>query len=89
MATVFEDVRVFDGSAEELSAAADVLIDEGRIAAIAPRGQLADPRALKAARVSGRGRTLLPGLIDCHDITVTERVVGVWQDGRELERSKR
>ncbi len=64
--TLFEGVRLFDGNADELSAPADLLVDEGRIAAIAPQGQLADPRALGARRVSGRGRTLLPGLIDCH-----------------------
>jgi imidazolonepropionase-like amidohydrolase len=55
-------VRIFDGRSDALSAPSDVLIKEGRIAAIAPPGELREA----AERIDGRGRTLLPGLIDCH-----------------------
>jgi len=55
-ATLFEQVRVFDGNA--LKPPQDVLIVDGRIASgSAPSN---------ATRVDGRGKTLLPGLIDCH-----------------------
>src|SRR5438552_13199919 len=55
-ATVFEQVRVFDGNA--LSAPVDVVVVDGRIAT--------GPAPADAQRVDGRGKTLLPGLIDCH-----------------------
>ncbi len=63
---VFEEVRYFDGSADSLSGPSEVLVAGGRIVAIAPPGGLRDPRAAQAERVSGHGRTLLPGLIDAH-----------------------
>lgn len=61
-AVLFEEVRLFDG----FSAAgpSDVLIDGGRIAAVGPHGTL--PASPRATRIDGRGKTLLPGLIDCH-----------------------
>ena len=60
-AVLFEEVRIFDGL--EASGPADVLIEGGRIAGIGPHGSFADAKAL---RIDGRGKTLLPGLIDCH-----------------------
>lgn len=57
---VIREARVFDG--ERVWPRADVLVRDGRIAAIAERlTEVGD-----AAEVSGRGRTLLPGLIDAH-----------------------
>ncbi len=61
-AVLFEEVRIFDGDSDALSAPIDVLVKDGRIAAIAPHGEIREA----AARVDGRGKTLLPGLIDCH-----------------------
>ena len=54
------DVRVFDG--EKVIAATDVLVREGRIAAVG--SLLAIPDGVPV--VDGKGRTLLPGLIDAH-----------------------
>ena len=62
-ATLFESVRIFDGS-DALTPESDVLIENGRIAAIAPHGTIAAPAG--AEHIDGRGKTLLPGLIDCH-----------------------
>ncbi|YCK35651.1 amidohydrolase family protein [Actinomadura sp. ATCC 39365] len=59
MRTLIRDVRVFDG--EHTIATADVLIEDGLIAAV---GTGADHPA--DAEVDGTGRTLLPGLIDAH-----------------------
>jgi imidazolonepropionase-like amidohydrolase len=58
---LFRNVRVFDGVTPRLSEPTDVLVRGNLIARIAP-GQSAP-----AARVlEGRGRTLMPGLIDVH-----------------------
>ena len=62
-ATLFRGVRVFDG--ERMLGERDVLVQDGRIARVgtgisAPAG---------AAVVDGRGKTLLPGLIDAHTHT--------------------
>ncbi|MFF0868242.1 amidohydrolase family protein [Nonomuraea sp. NPDC003560] len=59
MRTVIRNVRVFDG--EHTIATADVVIEDGLIAAVGSgAGRPAD------AEVDGTGRTLLPGLIDAH-----------------------
>lgn len=59
---VFRDVRVFDGTATELTEPLSVLVQGNRIAAIG-----SDLEAPAQARViEGRGRTLMPGLIDVH-----------------------
>ena len=58
---LFRDVRVFDGVGPTLSSPTHVLVRGNTIAAIGD--DAADP----AARVvEGRGRTLMPGLIDVH-----------------------
>ena len=57
---VVRGARVFDG--ERTWPALDVLVDQGRIAAV---GENLDVPA-GTATVDGRGQTLLPGLIDAH-----------------------
>jgi imidazolonepropionase-like amidohydrolase len=63
MATYFANVTLFDG--RTVRRRAGVLVADGRIEWVG-----AHPRAPKAARsavpVEGDGRTLTPGLIDCH-----------------------
>lgn len=53
-------VRLFDG--REVLPRADVLVRDGRIAAVGPDLDL----PAEVATVDGAGRTLLPGLIDAH-----------------------
>lgn len=60
---VVQGAAVFDGHA--LHPDSDVLVREGRIAALGRPGQRLDVPA-GAAVIAGRGRTLLPGLIDSH-----------------------
>lgn len=60
--TLFRDVRVFDGSSSGLSAPTDVLVSGNRIARIAP----AQAAPAGGTVIEGRGRTLMPGLIDVH-----------------------
>ncbi|HEX9939219.1 MAG TPA: hypothetical protein VGB15_18900, partial [Longimicrobium sp.] len=62
-ATLFRGVRVFDG--ERMLGARDVLVQNGRIARVGTG--IAAPAG--AAVVDGRGKTLLPGLIDAHTHT--------------------
>lgn len=62
--TLFRDVRVFDGTSDTLSASTSVLVDGNRIAAI---GEAPEPGAdERRTVVDGRGRILMPGLIDAH-----------------------
>jgi imidazolonepropionase-like amidohydrolase len=60
--TLFRNVRVFDGRAEALSAPTDVLVRGNSIAAIRAGQQ----PPTDATVIDGRGRTLMPGLIDVH-----------------------
>lgn len=59
---LFRDVRVLDTANGHLGPATDVLVRGNRIAAI---GAAARP-APGATVIEGRGRTLMPGLIDVH-----------------------
>lgn len=59
---VFRDVRVLDTVRGTLGTPTDVLVRGNRIVAIAPGAPASDT----ATVVDGRGRTLMPGLIDMH-----------------------
>jgi imidazolonepropionase-like amidohydrolase len=60
--TLFRNVRVFDGRSAELSAPTDVLVRGDTIAAI----RTGQTPGAGARVIEGRGRTLMPGLIDVH-----------------------
>jgi imidazolonepropionase-like amidohydrolase len=62
-AVLVRDVAVLDVESGVRVAGRDVLLRDGRIAAIEPTGRVA---ASEAAVVEGAGATLLPGLIDMH-----------------------
>ena len=62
-ATLFTDVRVFDGTSPTLSAPSNVLVRGGVIERIAAE-PIAD--ATDARTIAGGGRVLMPGLIDAH-----------------------
>jgi imidazolonepropionase-like amidohydrolase len=64
-AIVFEDVRVFDGTAGQLSGPTNVLVTGNVIRTISP-APIADPPGSTVQRIRGGGRTLMPGLIDNH-----------------------
>src|SRR5205807_6177576 len=72
---VFGDA-LLDPATEELTGAAVVVVEGGRVAAAGPRDRVHVPA--DAVRVDAGGLTLLPGLIDCH---VHLRSRG---DGRDL-----
>ncbi len=60
--TLFTNVRIFDGTHGRLSAPSNVLVQGNTIARISA-GAIDAPGA---RRIDGRGRTLMPGLIDMH-----------------------
>jgi imidazolonepropionase-like amidohydrolase len=64
-AVLFENVRVFDGKSERLSAPRNVLVVGNRIQKIS-EGPIAPPAGSELTRIAGNGRTLMPGLIDAH-----------------------
>jgi imidazolonepropionase-like amidohydrolase len=81
---VIRSVRLVDGVAETARDHVDVTVDGDRIAAIGPSGS-GTPPPEGAQVIDGAGRTLLPGLIDCHahypiDTTVDDGFAQFRQD---------
>jgi imidazolonepropionase-like amidohydrolase len=71
---LFHDIRLIDGVADAARMPMDVLVLGDRIAAVQPsdparRASMLAERGLDGAglaQLDGAGRTLLPGLVDCH-----------------------
>lgn len=64
-ATLYENVRVFNGSAEKLTPPTNVLVVGNTIKTISSK-PIEIPQGIVATRIDGGGRTLMPGLIDAH-----------------------
>ena len=62
---LFENVRIFDGKSDTLSASMNVLVRGNTIEKISKDPIPADRRA-DTKIIAGGGRTLMPGLIDMH-----------------------
>jgi imidazolonepropionase-like amidohydrolase len=69
---LFEDVRIFNGTAGALSAPSNVLV-VGNVIKTISTGAIADPPGMNVQRIRGGGRTLMPGLIDNHWHTLLAR----------------
>lgn len=63
--TLFENVRIFDGTSEQLSAPSNVLVVGKKIQKIST-GSVPRPVEGSLTRINGGGRVLMPGLIDAH-----------------------
>ena len=63
MAIAIHHVRLIDGTGQAIEPAT-VIVRNSKIAAAGPSRTISIPRG--AARINGRGLTVLPGLIDCH-----------------------
>lgn len=61
---LLRDIRLIDGTGADPREHVDVLVADGLISAVAPTGTLPTGERLRV--VEGRGRTLLPGFLDCH-----------------------
>ena len=64
-AVLIENVRIFNGTSERLSAPSNVLVVGNAIKAIST-APIAAPENAAVTRIAGGGRTLMPGLIDAH-----------------------
>ena len=74
---IFANVRVLDGSSPEGEHDRFVRVEGGRIAEVSDRPL----RSETARHIDGRGRTLMPGLIDCH-VHVTATLVDLARNAR-------
>ena len=68
-ATLFQNVRIYDGKSSTLSVATNVLVKGNHIERISAQPITADG----ATVIAGNGRTLMPGLIDAHWHTMMVR----------------
>jgi imidazolonepropionase-like amidohydrolase len=75
--TIFANVRVLDGSSPEGEHDRFVRVEGNRIAEVSDRPL----RSEVARHIDGRGRTLMPGLIDCH-VHVTATLVDLARNAR-------
>lgn len=64
-AILYENVRVFDGTADKLSAPKNVLVIGNTINTISSK-PIVIPQGLATTKLEGGGRTLMPGLTDAH-----------------------
>ena len=64
-ATLFQNVRIFDGKSGALSPPSNVLVRGNRIERISAAATVTD-RPAETTVIDGGGRTLMPGLIDAH-----------------------
>lgn len=63
--TLYENVRIFDGVSENLTAPMNVLIAGNRIKTVSSN-PIPIPKDSEVIVINGSGRTLMPGLIDAH-----------------------
>ena len=71
-AILFENVRIFDGKSDTLSAGMNVLVRGNTIDKISKNPIPSDLSAITKI-IAGGGRTLMPGLIDMHWHTMLVR----------------
>lgn len=60
---LFKNVKVFDGNSDQLTATTSVLVEGNKIVKL---GSGIQPPDKTTTVIEGRGRTLMPGLIDAH-----------------------
>jgi imidazolonepropionase-like amidohydrolase len=63
--TLFENVRIFNGTASQLSPPSNVLVVNNKIQKIST-ASIPAPSGASLTRIKGNGRVLMPGLIDNH-----------------------
>ena len=71
-ATVFQNVRIFDGKSGQLSGPSHVLVRGNKIERVSST-PIAAPSGADTTVIDGGGRTLMPGLIDMHWHTMLVR----------------
>lgn len=85
-ATLYENVRVFNGTSDKLSAPTNVLVVGNTIKTISNK-PVDVPEGVTVTRITGDGRTLMPGLIDMHThIYLTAPMVDYVQPNPPIEK---
>jgi imidazolonepropionase-like amidohydrolase len=77
--TLLTNLRLFDGTTLAMQTGRDILVENGRIAALLPAGTGPD----EADRIDCGGRAVTPGLIDCHwhaTLVSVSQIVALTQD---------
>ncbi|MER3495149.1 MAG: hydrolase [Mastigocladus sp. ERB_26_2] len=64
--TLFENVRIFNGISEQLSAPSNVLVVVGNKIQTISTASIPTPTEISLTRINGGGRVLMPGLINAH-----------------------
>jgi imidazolonepropionase-like amidohydrolase len=75
--TIITNVTVIDGLGNEPMAGRDLLIKDGKIAAIGTSGSTKVPLPKGALEIDGKGLTVMPGLMDLH-----VHLQGGWANGQ-------
>jgi imidazolonepropionase-like amidohydrolase len=65
ISVIFENVRIFNGTSEQLSAPSNVLV-VGNVIKEISNTPISAPSGISVTQIQGNGRTLMPGLIDNH-----------------------
>jgi imidazolonepropionase-like amidohydrolase len=73
LATLFRNVRIFDGKSSQLSAPSNVLVRGNKIERISSTA-ISTEQGANTVLIDAGGRTLMPGLIDAHWHTMLIRV---------------
>jgi hypothetical protein len=63
-AVAFTNVQLFDADARSFLAGQTVVVEKGKIVSVGPAGSARVPAGAQV--IDGRGKTLVPGLWDCH-----------------------
>ncbi|MGY6521709.1 MAG: amidohydrolase family protein [Mongoliitalea sp.] len=88
-AILFENVRVFNGTAKVLSSPTNVLVKDGKIEGM---GTFEGVGLENLLRINGEGKTLMPGLIDVHvhmtfgALTMREMMSPMFSEGMMMEK---
>ena len=62
---VIDNTTIFDAASKKMTAGQTVVVDQGRIKSVGPAGQ-GNAYPDGARRIDGRGKFVIPGLIDAH-----------------------
>jgi imidazolonepropionase-like amidohydrolase len=76
---LLENGLLIDGTGADPVEGASVLIQDGRLVAVGPRDSIQPPPHENVVRVDATGKSLMPGMIDCH-FHMAYQEVTCWED---------
>ena len=75
---LFQGIRLIDGTGRSPRDGVSLLVEDGKIGWIGPQ-ETAPEQALGAETIAAEGKTLMPGLMDCHVHFSGEATAGAYQ----------